>query len=461
MSGSRTYFYHMTSLHFRLLASLLVAGFSTAHLAAQEPLLPEQVFPQLEGILRQAATQSPRMISRSLDLEMAASTRDAYRAGLYPSVFGSYRITESRDDRADQTATLSAQKIYYDISLNQPVFHWGALRNNARIGDIQQRIAHGNYREAYRLLSQEVRSLYLQLVIKKAQVGRGRFHVNHVREVLKVAEDRLAKRVVSEGEVALARLTVEQAELALDRAQDDFDSTRASFARLTGSTVPPAPAEIPDDIPAVTYRAARFEAPLNSVIAAATVPTNEARNYQNLIDQEEINYRMHRVRLLPKLNFVAGANQDEQSYTINTAQRYRLESLYAGVQLSWQIFDGFAARAAQRTSLARRRQLENDRRVYTESMKAILQSQNRQLGFAARAMSIADRNVTGTEGLLKQRIEDVKSGQASESDVRVAELGVLDSRISAYSARLDFLMKASELNGLLAQDPALANLPQE
>lgn len=446
---------------FRLRLALWLAAFPGIVAVAQQPTLPEQFFPQLEAALRQAATQSPRMISRSLDLEMADATRDAYRAGLYPSVAGSYRITESRDDRADQADTLSAQKVYYDVSLTQPVFHWGSVMNNARIGNIHRQLAQRNYREAYRLFSQELRSLYLQLIVKKAQVERGRFNLNHLRELLRVAEDRLAKKVVSEGEVAVARLNAEQAELTLDRAIEDFDGSRAAFGRMIGAGGPIAAAEIPDAIPAVTAANNAFDARLAEAIAAPVVPTHQARVYETLIEQETLNYKIHRARLLPKFNIVAGVNQDEQSYTINTAQRYRLESMYAGAWVSWHIFDGFSARAAQRSSLARRRQIENDLRDHTDLMRANLQGQNRQLGFSARAMVIADRNVNGAEGLLKARREDMASGNASESDVRVAELAVHDAKINAYSARLDYLMKAGELAGQLALDPALSNLPQE
>jgi len=454
-------FYRMIPCRLHPLLGLLLAALPGAFLSAQAPVLPEQLFPQLDGFLRHSATQSPRMISRGLDLEMADATRDAYRAGLWPSVSGSYRISETRDDRADQPDTLRAQKVYYDITINQAVFHWGAVRNNARIGDIQLRIAQGNFREGYRLLAQEIRSQYLQLIVKKAQIARSRFNMVHVRELLRVAEDRLAKRAISEGEVAVARLNVEQAELLLDRQADDFEASRSAFARFTGSATPLSADEIPDSIPALTPGQGVFDAALASVLSASTVPTNEARNYQNYIDLEVLNYKMNRVRLLPKVNLIAGANQDEQSYTINTAQRYRLDSIYGAMQVSWHIFDGFAARSAQRTALARRRQLENDLRNYTENIKASLQAQNRQIAFAARAMALTDRNVNGSDGLLKSRREDLRSGQASEADVRVAELAVHDAKISAYASRLDYLMKASELNGLLAQDPALANLPQE
>lgn len=446
---------------FRLRLALWLAAFSGVAAVAQQPALPEQLFPQLDAALRQAASQSPRMISRTLDLEMADATRDAYRAGLYPSISGSYRVTETRDDRADQPDTLSAQKTYYDLSVSQPLFHWGSVMNNARIGDIHRRLAERNYSEAYRLFAQELRSLYLQLIIKKAQVERGRFNLNHLRELLRVAEDRLAKKVVSEGEVAVARLNAEQAELALDRAVEDFDGTRAAFGRMTGASGPVAATEIPDAIPTLTAPAGVFDARLAEAIAAPALTTHQAKVYGSLIEQESLNYKIHRARLLPKFNLVAGANQDEQSYTINTAQRYRLESIYAGVYVSWHIFDGFSARAAQRSSLARRRQLENDLRDHTNLMRASLEGQNRQLGFSARAMVIADRNVNGAEGLLKARREDMASGNASESDVRVAELAVHDAKINAYSARLDYLMKSSELAGQLSLDPALGNLPQE
>ena len=144
--------------------------------------------------------------------------------------------------------------------------------------------------------------------------------------------------------------------------------------------------------------------------------TSVAISRRNQIEIEKLNYEVSKTRLLPKFNVVAGVTQDEQSYSLNVAQRYRVLSYYAGVQVYWTIFDGLASRAATANVLARMRQIENDQRMYLESLGSNMQSQARQIDFAARQMSISDRSLAGNISLLATRKEEARRGLVSDAD---------------------------------------------
>lgn len=449
----------MTSLKTHLSVCALFALLGHAATSASPLPLPENSFPQLDGYLRNAVEQAPRMVSRNLDLEIAEAGRVQARSGLLPSVGGYFRYTRTRDDRADQADTLDVDKTYYDFSLTQPLYHWKALWNSARMGEIQKEIARGNFRQAYRLLAQEIRSGYLNLIIKKASNGRALIYLNNQREQLKAVEESFAKKTIAEAQVSIARLAVEQAELALDRAREDMRSSLESFTRLAGLKEPLTEEMLPETIPDFSYDPSAVNSLLSSFLSAPEVATVDAQNYRYQIQIEKLNYDVQKVRLLPKFSAVMGANQDEQSYTVNVAQRYQVNSLYAGVQVNWTIFDGYSASAAKRSSLARRRELELDYKNYSADVQAAAQSQARQINFSARGMSIANRNLEGGQGLLKQRMEEAQRGQASENDVRTAELALVDSRINAFNARMDYIMKLAEFQGLTAADPVLGYLP--
>src|SRR5262245_41458000 len=107
----------------RLFAALplVLGGFWATASAADSLVTPEQLFPQLDGILKHAVAQSPRMISRTIDLEMAENNRIVSRAGLLPFVGGYYNFYKARDDRADQPEPLDATKVYYNLSITQPL----------------------------------------------------------------------------------------------------------------------------------------------------------------------------------------------------------------------------------------------------------------------------------------------------------------------------------------------------
>jgi outer membrane protein TolC len=80
--------------------------------AVDELTLPERILPQLDGILKTAVQQSPRMLNRALDLEVAENNRIQARANLLPTLSGSYSYYQAEDDRHDGRSWQNVAKIY-------------------------------------------------------------------------------------------------------------------------------------------------------------------------------------------------------------------------------------------------------------------------------------------------------------------------------------------------------------
>lgn len=422
--------------------------------------LPERALPGLAPILQQAVQQSPRMLNRALELEIAENNRVEARAGLLPSVGGSFRQVESRDDRADQTETLRVSKVYYDVSISQPLFFWGERKNSARAGAIAREMADGNYREAYRQLAQQLRSNFGTLVVQKISVARARRYMAYAQQQVTIAEARLAKKEISDLDAFPVRLAAERGQIALEQAEFDFEAAKQSFARLAGIGVFDD-GQIPDEIPPVQYSAAAFDRLLASFLGAKESPNLEVVNLHRQVAINELSYLNQKTRLRPKISAVMGANQDEQAYSINGAQKYRVNSLYAGFQVNWTIFDGLASRAATRSALARRRIAENDLAEASDRVQRQAQTQARYISFSARSMAISDRGLDSGRGALRAKQDEFKRGIASESDVSLAELALLDARVAAYNARLDLMLKIGEFLGTLSQDPVVGLLPKQ
>ncbi|MDB6115238.1 MAG: outer rane channel protein [Lacunisphaera sp.] len=443
----------------RFLAALplLAVGAWAAAPGVDDLLLPEKIYPQLDAVLKQAVQQSPQMINRALDLEIAENNRIGARAGLLPSVGGSYTYSKASDDRADLNDRVKATKIYYSLAVTQPIFYWGERRNSARMGEIQKLISAGNQREGYRLFAQEIRTQYLQLIIRRIALGRSRLANKYNQDALKAAEDRFNKKVISEAEVFGVRLSAERAQIDEERLSYDFEAAKQSFARVTGMGQFDE-VSLPDQIMELRYSAPAFDEVLAGFLAQKDPPTIAAVNMRSQLEIENLNYANARTRLKPKFNLTAGMTQDEQSYTLNVAQKYRVNSIYGGVSMYWTIFDGFAAQSATRNALARRRQLENDYRGLTDQLARTAQAQVKQLNFSARVMSIYDRTLVATDGSFQVKKTEFARGALSENDVTQANLGYYDALINAENYRADYLVKVGEFLGTVAEDPVLANV---
>jgi outer membrane protein TolC len=450
----------------RLFAVLPLFAVTMATAVVNDVTLPERLFPQLDAILKKAVQQSPRMLSRALDLEMAENNRIAARSGMLPSISAYYSYYKSRDKLSylypgsiPSTITeYSPTKTPYAVSLSQPLFHWGALQDNARIGEIQQSIAQGQYREAYRLLAQSLRAEYLRLILLKLSAKRAGYYQETAASQLKKDEERLTKKVISDAEIFGVRLNAERAQIALERAEFDLENARSSFARLAGLGATFTNNDIPDSIPETAPAPNGLNQALAGFLAQKDPVSSEAITLRKQLEVENLTYAMARTRLWPKLGFTMGISQSEEANYYGTGAKYLVESKYAGISVNWTIFDGFAAGAALRNSLARRRVLENDYRQLTERLGQDAQMQVKLAEFSARSMSITDRLLVSGEGNLRSKDEEFRRGVRAEADVNAAQLGLYDAQIAAYGARRDYLLSVGDFLGTVMEDPVVANL---
>jgi outer membrane protein TolC len=200
---------------------------------------------------------------------------------------------------------------------------------------------------------------------------------------------------------------------------------------------------------------------LGDYLAQKEPATIEAYNLRQQIDIENLNYANAKTRLRPKVNAVIGLTQDEQNNIYGPGTKYSTASRYAGISVNWSIFDGFAAGAATRNALLRRRILENNYHQMTEQLAQDAQSVVKQINFSARNMAISDRQLTSSLGYLNSVKEDFRRGVKSESDVGQVQLNVFDAELNAANARADFLVRNGDFLGLLNADPIVSNLPSK
>ncbi|MEO6875927.1 MAG: TolC family protein, partial [Opitutaceae bacterium] len=378
--------------------------------------LPENYFPALKEILRTAVKQSPRMVARNADSAAAEGNRIVLRAGQLPSLggFAQYYPWDWQD-RSDISKTTTVTRLNYNLTFTQPIYHWKALQNNTRIGELQLKMAQGQTAEGYRMLVQEIRSQYLALVIKKAALGRTHLARQMADDNFTVSQNKLEKKVISEADMFKPTLSRDQAILTEERMADDFASTKLVFAKLCGMPVL-SDDDIHNEIPDVSAPAPALEPILTAFTSQKDPDTYSLRSLSNQIEVEKLTYANINTRLRPMLNLAAGTSQDQQSYTSNIAQKYAVTDYFVGLQVSWSIFDGFATSGAKASSLARRRQLELNYQTLSADLTDQARNQLKQVGFTRRAMELSNRMLTSSTGALRDKKADAARGLASETD---------------------------------------------
>jgi outer membrane protein TolC len=445
---------------FAIAGALAFAGLMRAQApeAAELPL-PENYFPALKTLLDAAARQSPQMIAHNAAEAVAEAQHLIARAGQLPQVGGYFNyLPWDRDYRkADPNSPYTSQKSQYHLNVVQPLYHWGALEASTRISELQQRITKGETAQAYRELASDIRRQYLGLIVAKAGLARARVALEMAQKQAEVAKGRFERREISESELLPQTLGAERAQLTIDQAVDDYESSKRMLARLAGVDAI-AEDQVPDAIPDVTVPLDHLDALLAQYAAQDEPPSPSLQNLHDRIEIEKLNYRIADARLKPKVNLLAGSSEDEQSYTANVGQKYGVTSFYTGVQINWSIFDGFATKGTKLAALTRRREFERNYKRLSAELVEQAREQLRQLRFSARGLAIAQQLLAASDNAVKTVSGNVERGFASAADLATARLGNTDARIAAYRARIDLLMRTADFLATLQKDPVLSNL---
>jgi hypothetical protein len=155
----------------------------------------------------------------------------------------------------------------------------------------------------------------------------------------------------------------------------------------------------------------------------------------------------------PTLDFVSGVFTDQLD-SINQQDSVLRVRFYAGLQVNWNIFDGWQTDGYKRTTLARKRafalreeRARDESRQRFRSLLADLQLNLKQIEAREKREEILARRVE----LLRQQAQ---RDQATDTDLIGGEIDYLEVRQRLMEARVHYLVNLMELGILLGKDPA-------
>jgi outer membrane protein TolC len=434
-----------------------------ARLGAEAPpvagTLPEDLMSGLRPLLKEAVERSPPQIASSIGVAQAEANRYIQAAALWPQLSGNLSYQDNRQ-AIGKGVYSTVNGYYYSANLNQPVFEWGAYKNQADVAYLGKKIAERSFADVYRNLALTIRGQYMGLVAKKMTLRNARYAEALSKEALATAQARFDSGASSDAELLGFKLGLEQTTLDTDRVEDDYAYAKRVFMRLVGIDELPDDS-IPDGVPHPEFSAGLADAVLTGFVGSGIESTFQSQVYQLQIQQQELNYKIAKVRLLPKVSFAASYNYQPQ-IAIN-AQRiseYGVVSDDLSLGASWSIFDGFATKGYKLSALESRRQLEEQRKSYIDSTIDAVSDMRRQLGFAARAMAIAEVHANLAEADVKKQGDDLKLGFGSQSSVENSRQNFYGMELQRTAARADFLGRWSEFISVAGIDPVISNLPQ-
>lgn len=422
--------------------------------------MPEEVFPELKDILREALAQSPTMILKNIEIAQNEGNYLVSRGQLLPSISttAGYRFSGAAvSSNTDVSST--ATGLEYGVSISQPVFRWGTLRAQKDAAKIQVSIAQKNYAEAYRLLALTVRSQYLGLIAKKLAWRNARFSQKLMAASLALEEDKLRNGQSTENALVNLRLQMEEVSLQMERMAEDVANSLRYFRRQTGLARLDDD-RIPAEIPAVAFAPASATAMLHEFLGQGWEHNLSVQINRHWLRVSELNYRQAKYRLYPMFGLAASINQSNSTNaSLNAVSQVSVLSQYVGLSMNWAVFDGFATRGAKISALANQRYYERQLQTVTDQVMDQAMSLERQVGFSYRAMNLAQARSGLSAAAVRTTEDDAQRGLVSKATVEAAISAHYMAELTLANQRADFLSRWSEFVSTLGQDPILQQLP--
>jgi len=229
--------------------------------------LPETLIDGLQPLIDKALEASPQVIDARLKALAAAAREEESRSLTRPRadvyLDAGYHKNDAGNPGSFQT--------YYNVSAEQPLWHWNALDNQKLISKIQRQMADNDYDEARRTFVLEIRQRYLALVLQKRDVADVDATCERLGKHLKSSQEQAGLGHISADVLTGEQLEVLMTEVTRDRQREAFGRALREFAVMNG--LPSFLAEsLPDEISCVPAAALALFSPKGPAPAVQGVP---------------------------------------------------------------------------------------------------------------------------------------------------------------------------------------------
>jgi outer membrane protein TolC len=432
---------------FNLASAAPVAGSSSTNALLTQPI-------SLADAVNLALRQNPSILRAQKDLEASQGVVVQTRAVAIPKVVasGTYKAVQSSDaDSASIPISTPPLTIGNDqnwqsqLKLVQSLYEGGKVLSSLRAARLTREQAMLHYQSAVADAVLEVQLGYYSVLLAAQQIGVQEASVELLERVLGDTTKRFEAGTVPRFDVLRAEVELANARPKLIRARNSYRISKHNLANLLGFKVPK---ETGEELPLTLsgrLEAQPFTLGLGPAIATALDRRTELgalRKGEALRREDILNARSG---YKPSLQAFFGYDAHNANFNTTDLDRER-HGWIGGVQMSWNLFDGFATQGKVKQAMAlhdkavvdlddagRRIELEV-RTDYCNFIEAdeVLKSQEKVVEQAAEALRLARaRNEAGTGTQL-----DVLSAQTALTEARTTQIVALHD-YAAARARLE------------------------
>ena len=381
------------------------------------------------------------------NLEVARNNAGIYNSGYLPTAAlnsgGDYRNNNQKiiftdpqtGNDAERVGTGAVTKSYnVSLGLNYTLFDGLGRKYN-----------YQQLKETYNLTALQVKetieNTYLQLFTVYFQIARLSENTLNLEEALTISKRRFkrAKYKYEYGqstklEVLNAEVDINNDSILVINARQQLSNAKRGLNVILG---------IEKDVNYQVETAVNFNKLMNfeALQEKTTANNTTLKQNQKNIAISEFNIKINKANYLPSLNFSTsyGFNRTENENLVNPfgARLITSDGLNAGLNLSWNIFDG----GATKTRVANAKiALENQQILFEQQKVTIRNSVKntwenyKNLLFVLKSQ---EKNIQTTQNNFDRTQEKYRLGQVTSIEFRQAQINLINSKTAANNAKFD------------------------
>lgn len=411
------------------------AGYADSAPANSIPLA-ENFFPELREVFDKLPQNAPKLLIAQAAIEEARGGKISSASALYPKLGSDYLLDYAWQKQTDKKGT--AQFLPHgQVSLTQPIYHWGALKAEKTIGKLQELIILRKYEEALTALKQELRSLYLTIYSQKKGYAilleKHKIAERHFKEV----ESKAKMGNIDPIQLEDHRTTYEESKLNIKIAESLIEQQELHFRFL--SQYPHPLFQEPLNIKSLVNKLANPDTQADIHYA---IKSRACQFLETELSIEQLNYTKIRSKQLPTLNFKGSLSQEVIYETKNNAAVPQF-SVYGGVNIHWNIFDGFQTQGEKIASKARQRRIKFQIKSELNQIENNKLNYERTLEFCTKKINIAQSRLKIAELHLATQKQLLEDGQITPTTYLGHKVHFDDSEHHLFNLLADYLNNLS------------------
>src|SRR5437879_2065562 len=367
------------------------------------------------------------LIARKKVLAARGSFIEA-RSGFLPSLTSSGLYNK----RQTQSETNLRQEDYNAIlRLEQNLYTGGAVTSQVAIAQLNIDKANYELQEIASRVIMDVRIAFNELLLNRAKVHVREDSVRVLDEELKNQQEQLSAGIVSKLNVQRAEVALANERPELFNAQTDLKNSYLRLAELFGTDVRPGAQTPPFEISGeLQYRP--NHADLNDCLARADTNRPVIKARQKDIEIEDRQYVLDRSAMHPHIRAFSGYEvYSERDPEVGQEFNY---GGVVGINATWNIFDGFAAKGRMQATRARREAAVKALAAARRSVASEVRSAFLDLQQADRVLESETKNVQTADESLEMTKGNFAAGLGTQLDVLQAASDVTRTRTTRLSA---------------------------